>query len=144
MEMGFLSVTVGNSLKMQQRKFSLGIRKNFLTMRLVKQWNRIPTEIVESLSLKIFKRLNRHLARMTYSRTILPWSGGWTRTRWPREVPFSLTFLWSYDSISMSHKVVLLLNLLNKLLLNLGAKFSRYPFCMHTYYICFNTHMWCS
>lgn len=36
-------------------KFHLNTRKYFLTVRVVKQWNRVPREAVESLSLQIFK-----------------------------------------------------------------------------------------
>jgi len=41
--------------KMKHRKFHLNMRKNFFTLRLVKHWNRLPREVVESPSLEIFK-----------------------------------------------------------------------------------------
>lgn len=46
----------GNSLKLCQWRFILSIRKNFFTESVVKPWNRLSGEVVESPLMKICKR----------------------------------------------------------------------------------------
>ena len=64
----------------------LGIRKKSYTVRVVRHWSRLPSDVVDAPSLETFKvRLDQALGNLMELWCPCALQGSWTR--WPSEVP---------------------------------------------------------
>ena len=60
-----LTGSKGNGFKLQGSTFRPDIRMKFLTVRVVRHWNRLPSEVMDVLFLETFKaRLQRALSTL--------------------------------------------------------------------------------
>jgi len=79
MEKTFLArpVVTGQGVKLKEGRFKLNIREKFFAMNVLKQWNRLPRQVVEALSLETLKpSLEGALNNLVYLKMSLLTAGG--------------------------------------------------------------------
>ena len=70
--------TRGNSSKLSEGRYSLDIRKNLFTVRVVRHWNRLPGGVVDAPSLGALQAtLDGAVSYLVWWEVSLPIAGGW-------------------------------------------------------------------
>ena len=66
----------GNGFKLEEGRFRLDIRKKFFTVRVVRHWNGLSSEVVDAPSQGAFKaRLDGALSNLVWREVSLPVAG---------------------------------------------------------------------
>jgi len=67
----------GKGFKLEEGRFRLGIGKKFFTVRVVRHWHRLPSEVVDAPSLEVLKtRLDGAVSNLVKKEVSLPYSRG--------------------------------------------------------------------
>lgn len=76
----FRDRTEKNSFKLEKNRFRLFIRKNFFTIKVLQDWNRLLRKIIDDSSLEIFSvMLDWALIKQIKLMMSLLIAGGWTK-----------------------------------------------------------------
>ena len=99
-------INICPDFKPKEGRFRLHIRKKSSTVRVVRHWNRLPSDVVYVPSMETFKaRLDQALSNLIYLWCPCSLQGSWTR--WPLKVPSNSKdsmILWSLSHNSQQNQ----------------------------------------